>query len=257
MELSHPTRYRSIGATDIVTLSQPPANPMSSTIIEALNASVTSFENSDARVLIIESDVPGTFVAGADIKEMKKIGAAGFQNYGKALRELFNRIENVSKPIIAAIDGLALGGGMELALACHLRVGGADAALGLPEPKLGLIPGAGGTQRLPRAIGKSRALDILLTGKTLHAKEAYEYGILNVLTDSGEATQAAIDMAEKIARLSPSSLAEILRIIDIAIDQDLSTGLAAETEAVERLFLYGDVEEGLTAFLEKRTPDFA
>lgn len=257
MKLSQATVFRSQGATDIVTLSQPPANAMSSTTIEALDEAVTSFENSNARVLVIESDVPGTFVAGADIKEMKKIGATGFREYGKALRELFNRIENLSKPVIAAIDGLALGGGMELALACHLRVGGADAVLGLPEPKLGLIPGAGGTQRLPRAIGKSRALDILLTGRTLHAKEAYEYGILNVLTESGGATDAAVEMAEKIARLSPSSLAEILRIVDIAIDQDLSTGLAAETEAVERLFLYGDVEEGLTAFLEKRTPDFA
>jgi enoyl-CoA hydratase len=226
-------------------------------MIEAINTALTAFEASEARALIIESDVPEIFIAGADIKEMKQTGAEGFKAYGSELRQLFNRIEKQPRPVVAAIDGLALGGGMELAMACHLRVGSTTAAIGFPEPKLGLIPGAGGTQRLPLAIGKSRALDLLLTGRTVNADEAHQFGILNSVTDSGEASTAAARLANRMSQLSETALAAILRVVEAGIDRDTSGGMHAETQAVDALFQSGDALEGITAFLEKRPPNFA
>lgn len=257
MENCGPVTFRTYGAAGIITLSSPPANALNTAMILAIDSALTEFEESGTRALIIESDVPEIFIAGADIKEMKQIGAEGFKEYGANLRRLFDRIEKQSKPTIAAIDGLALGGGMELAMACHLRVGSAVAALGFPEPKLGLIPGAGGTQRLPRAIGKSRALDLLLTGRTLNAEEAHQFGLLSSVTAPGEASTAAVRLATDISRLSEPAMAAILEVVDTSFDQDASTGMQAEAEAVEALFLSGDAEEGLTAFLEKRPPSFA
>jgi enoyl-CoA hydratase len=158
---------------------------------------------------------------------------------------------------VAAFDGLALGGGLELAMACTLRVAGRGARLGLPEVKLGLIPGAGGTQRLPRLVGRGRALDITLTGRQVPAEEAYAMGLVDRLVDEGTAQAAALELARELRAVSLPAQQAVIRTVDAAFDLPLADGFAVEVEQVQALFEHGEAREGMAAFLEKRQPDFA
>ncbi|GAA5174286.1 enoyl-CoA hydratase [Pseudonocardia eucalypti] len=240
-----------------VTLYRPPANALGLPLVEGLEQALDEFEKSDARVLLITSALDGFFAAGADIKLMAGATADEFAAYGEALRGPLNRLATADRPSIAAIEGLALGGGMELALACTLRVGSRSARLGLPESKLGLIPGAGGTQRLPRLVGRARALDLMLTARELSGGEAYAMGLLDRLVERGAAAETAMALAETLGRRSGAALTEIMRCVDDVFDRPLADGLARETERVNRLFTGREAREGLTAFLEKRRPDYA
>ena len=163
-----------------VTLRRPPANALGLPLIEGLNQALDEAADAPAvKTIVVVSELPAFFAAGADIKYMAKAGAADFAAYGRALRAVLDRLAAPRWLSIAAVEGLALGGGLELALACTLRVAGAGARFGLPEVKLGLIPGAGGTQRLPRLVGRGRALDIMLTGRQVGADEAHAIGLVS------------------------------------------------------------------------------
>jgi enoyl-CoA hydratase len=159
-------------------------------------------------------------------------------------------------PTIAAIEGNALGGGLELALACDLRVASERARLGLPEVRLAVIPGAGGTQRLPRVVGTARAKELILTGAVLDAAEAERIGLVNRVVPAGTAVEAATAIGEEIALRGPLAVREAKRLVDLAGHTELETGLALETEASVRVFATEDVAEGAASFLEKRTPTY-
>jgi enoyl-CoA hydratase len=245
------------GPVFVVRLANLPANQLGQALIDRLAAALDTFDASDARVLVIASALDGFFAAGADIKLMGSADRATFAAYGASMRSVLDRIAALSRPSIAAIEGRALGGGLELALACTLRVGSADARLGLPEPKLGLIPGAGGTQRLPRLIGRGRALDMMLTAREVKAAEGHRIGLLDRLVDSGSAESAAIQLAGELAVLSLPALDALMRCVDDASELPLAEGMAREAARVEALFDSRDGREGLAAFIAKRPANFA
>ena len=241
----------------VLTLTNRPANQLGALLIAGVNDALDAFADSTAPVLVVASAIDGFFAAGADIKLMAAADPEAFSAYGTSLRQLLNRIAGLDRPSIAAIDGRALGGGLELALACSLRVGSSRALLGLPEPKLGLIPGAGGTQRLPRLVGRGRALDIMLTGREVRAEEAFAIGLLDRLEPTDSALAAAVTLSGQLASLSRPALAAILACVDEAGELPLAEGMARAAERVERLFDSPDGREGLAAFLARRSPRFS
>ncbi|HEX4251688.1 MAG TPA: enoyl-CoA hydratase/isomerase family protein, partial [Pseudonocardia sp.] len=206
-----------------VILRHPPANALGLPLVTGLERALDAFEASTARVLVITSALDGFFAAGADIKLMGSFvdapngsGLTEFAAYGERLRGPLNRLAGSDRPSIAAIEGLALGGGLELALACTLRVGSRDARLGLPEAKLGLIPGAGGTQRLTRLVGRGRALDIMLTARDVPAEEALAIGLLDRLVEPGASATEAAALAKTLCSRSGAALTQIMRCVDDA-----------------------------------------
>jgi enoyl-CoA hydratase/carnithine racemase len=234
-----------------ITLARPPANALGAPLVEGLEAALDALEDSQATVVVVSSDIRGLFAAGADIKQMIGLSVPEFVRYRDAVRSPLERLASCGRPSIAAIDGLALGGGLELAMACSLRFATPDARLGLPEVKLGLIPGAGGTQRLPRLVGRGRALDILLTGREVTGTEAARIGLVDRLVE-GDVTAEALAFAAKLARLPASAVEAIITCVDAA--ETLSdSGMAVEGDAVVRMFEHGDARDGLAAFLESRT----
>src|SRR6201988_3932506 len=186
-----------------IVLNRPPANALGLPIIDGLNIGLDAADALPAKVIVVSSALPGFFAAGADIKHMSSVDAGSFGAYGDALRGAVERLAAHPAVSVAAVDGLALGGGLELAMACSLRVAGSSARLGLPEVKLGLIPGAGGTQRLPRLVGRGRALDIMLTGREVEADEAFWIGLIDRLAEPGETARAAAwQLAHELAAAS-------------------------------------------------------
>jgi enoyl-CoA hydratase len=238
-------------------LDRPPANALGSPIIDGLTLALDAADVAGAHVVVVSSAVPGFFAAGADIKHMATGDSAAFTAYGDRLRATLDRLASADRVTVAAVDGLALGGGLELAMACTLRVAGRGARLGLPEVKLGLIPGAGGTQRLPRLVGRGRALDITLTGRQVPAEEAYAMGLVDRLVDEGTAQAAALELARELRAVSLPAQQAVIRTVDAAFDLPLADGFAVEVEQVQALFEHGEAREGMAAFLEKRQPDFA
>jgi enoyl-CoA hydratase/carnithine racemase len=252
-----PVTWRRDGAIVEVVLDGPPANALGPEIVKGLHAAMDSAEAADAKVLLVTSSVPGFFAAGADIKHMSAVDAASFREYGDGLRGALDRLAALPLVSVAAIDGLALGGGLELAMACTMRVAATRARLGLPEVKLGLIPGAGGTQRLPRLVGRGRALDIMLTGRQVEADEAYWIGLIDRLAEPGEtAGAAAWLLAHQLATASTPAQLAVVRTVDAAYDRPLHDGLRFEVEQVQELFERGEAMEGLRAFIDKRAPEF-
>jgi enoyl-CoA hydratase len=241
-----------------ILLERPPANALGLPIIEGLNAALDhADQDGDVKVLVVASRIPGFFAAGADIKHMATIDGAGFHAYGDALRGALDRVADAGRVSIAAVDGLALGGGLELAMACTMRVGTGRARFGLPEVKLGLIPGAGGTQRLPRLVGRGRALDIILTGRQVEAAEAHAIGLIDRLVPDGEAESTALELARELASSSRPALSAVIRTVDASFDLPLRQGIAREAREEQGLFDAGEAREGIAAFLEKRPPNFA
>ena len=247
-------RRSAAAGIDVCTLKRPPANALGLPIIEGLHAALD--EAAGAKVVVIASEIPGFFAAGADIKHMSTVDAKSFTEYGDKLRGVLDRLAAADKITIAAVDGLALGGGLELAMACSLRVGSASAKFGLPEVKLGLIPGAGGTQRLPRLVGRGRALDIMLTGRQVPAEEAHAMGLIDRLVPAGTAEKAALELAGELIAASLPAQRAVIRTVDAAFDLPLEQGFRYEVEQEQELFESGEAAEGLAAFLEKRPPRF-
>jgi enoyl-CoA hydratase len=241
-----------------IVLRRPPANALGLPIIEGLNVALDQADAMPAvKLIVVASRVPGFFAAGADIKHMATADAETFAAYGDALRRALARLAASNRITIAALDGVALGGGLELALACTLRIGTSRARFGLPEVKLGLIPGAGGTQRLPRLVGRSRALDLMLTGREVDGGEAYAIGLIDRLVEDGEAERSALELARELRGLSQPALHAVVRAVDAAGDMPLHQGLMREALEEQRLFERGEAREGIAAFLEKRGARFA
>jgi enoyl-CoA hydratase/carnithine racemase len=240
-----------------IDLSRAPANALGLPLLHGLDAAFDAAEAAgDAKVLILASTSPGFFAAGADIKLMASADFAGFEEYGDALRATIERVASADLITIAAIEGVALGGGLELAAACTMRVAGAGAKFGVPEVRLGLIPGAGGTQRLPRLIGRARALDLILTARQMEAPEALAVGLIDRLVDAGGALDAALELASQLGKSSQQALLAGVRSVNAAAELTLAEGNAFERAEIAKLFTDGEGREGIAAFVEKRKPDF-
>lgn len=197
------------------------------------------------------------FVAGADIAELSTQGPLDGAARARRGQEVFSRIEHSRKPVIAAVNGYALGGGCELALACHIRVAADSARFGLPEVKLGIAPGYGGTQRLPRLVGKGRALQLILTGEMIDAAEAYRIGLVNVVVSGTELMDTANSMMRQILAQGPVAVALAIESVNRGLDGSLEDGLVLEANHFGLLASTEDMREGMRAFLEKRRAHFA
>jgi len=243
----------------ILTIDHPPANAFNKQTIQELDAAFDEVSaNPDVKVIII-TGAGQFFVAGADINEIyavkdKPEEAEEFIKFGQ---QTFLKIERSEKPVIAAINGrFALGGGNELAMACHIRIAEEGVRLGQPEINLGIIPGWGGTQRLPRIVGKGKALEMMLTGDAITAQEAYRIGLVNKVVPVGRVIREAKGLARRIASKSALPIAAIIRAVNEGLEQDIEA--AMDTERKQFINLQGshDMDEGLKAFLEKRQPKF-
>lgn len=244
------------GMVVVAAINHPPANAMAQGVLRDLNDLLDQCEKDEnVRVLIITGTGSKCFSAGADITEFADLQSGkGFQYDGN---EIYFKIENYPKVVIAAIQGLALGGGLELACACHLRIMAEEAVVGLPEVKLGLTPGWGGTQRLPRYIGKAKAMELTLTGDFLPAKDALALGLLNKVVPGAEVLATAKKLAKKLAGGAPVAQREIMKAIRLGLETNLHDGITrVEKAAFQALLFTEDFKEGAKAFLEKRPANF-
>ena len=242
--------------TAVLTLNNPPANALSVSLLEALGKTVRSLiVNEKIRAVVVVGGSQKFFAAGADIKELCEIDTeAKGREYSEKGQSVFNEIENAPKPYLAAVEGHCLGGGLELALACHLRIAGSEANFGLPEINLGLMPGFGGTVRLARLVGEGRALEWMLTGNNVSAEEAVQSGLVNRMVGKGNALETALNLGKQIAQKSPHSVAAILKTALSADSASWQEKLMRESRAFGALFETDEAKEGLKAFLEKRLP---
>jgi enoyl-CoA hydratase len=245
------------GPVTTIRLQNPPLNLVTVELTRALDSALADIEaDPDVRCVIVTGTGERAFCAGSDVKEFESL--RGRVGEGKLLLEkaVYRRLAKLPMPTIAAIQADALGGGLELALCCDLRVADERAKLGLPEVRLGVMPGSGGTQRLPRIVGSARAKEMILLGELIDADQAAGIGLVNRVAPAGDAIEIARAMAETIASRGPVAVREAKRAIDIAGDTPLDQGFAAEMDASERVFDTEDMLEGARAFFEKRPPEF-
>jgi enoyl-CoA hydratase/carnithine racemase len=242
----------------ILTIDNPPVNMISRPVVADLQSALEEvWADADVKVLVITGGGQMAFIAGADINAILELKspAEAKQIVGQ-VHELFIRIENSPKPIIAAINGHCLGAGIELAMACHMRIANNRAMFGQPEIGLGIIPGFGGTQRLPRLVGKGKALELILTGDRITGAEAASIGLVNKAVPGTEVMKAAVGLAKKIASFGRPSIAAALESVTQGLRVTLEEGLEIEAEKFASLVETADMREGLSAFLEKRQPKF-
>ncbi len=244
----------------IIVIDNPPANALSelvgSQIIECLDEIE---KNDDIRVVVLTGAGDKFFIAGADISEFPKLMVSPSGKVVEFAREgikAYNRIDFFSKPVIAAVNGYALGGGCEIVLSCDLCIASKNATFGLPEINLGLFPGGGGTQRLPRRIGDAKAKELIFTGKHVKANEALTIGLINQVVEEGQALEGAKQLARQIANQPAVAIKLIKECIDRGADVTLVDGLKIEADLFEQVFRTEDVKEGVAAFLEKRKAIF-
>ncbi|AGK55141.1 enoyl-CoA hydratase [Bacillus sp. 1NLA3E] len=240
-----------------ITLGNAPANALSSKVLKELSGLLDEIEHDDnVRVVLIQGE-GRFFSAGADIKEFTTIeNGEQFSNLARLGQNLFERIENFPKPIIAAVHGAALGGGLELAMACHFRLVSEKAKFGLPELSLGLIPGFAGSQRLPRLVGTARAAEMLLTSVPISGEEAVKVGLANHAYPESELFKNALNMAKQISKKSPVSLKAILELLSFTKTNEFHAGVEREAVLFGAQFESADGQEGISAFIEKREPNF-
>lgn len=241
-----------------ITINRPDKlNALNKKTIEELNMALAAAETNDAvRVIIITGSGQKAFVAGADIAEFANFSV----QQGRALsadgqKKLFDYVQNLSKPAIAAINGFALGGGLELALSCHVRVASDNAKMGLPEVSLGVIPGYGGTQRLAQLVGRGKALEMILTADMITAEDAHKWGLINHITTQENLLAKCTELASKMITRSPSAIAAAIRAVN-ANYKDGVNGFETEIDEFGKSFGTPDFKEGTSAFLEKRKPNF-
>ncbi|MEC3877455.1 enoyl-CoA hydratase/isomerase family protein [Chryseobacterium salviniae] len=240
----------------VITINRPESlNALNAQTISELGSALEEL-NTDAacRVIILTGSGEKSFVAGADIKEFSDFGQEKAEELARnGQNSLFNKIENMTKPVIAAVNGFALGGGLELAMACHIRYASENAKLGLPEVTLGLIPGYGGTQRLPKLVGKGIANEIIFSAKMVPAQRAKEIGLVNEVYPVEELLTKAKELANVIAHNSPMAIAKAIHAVNLS---DTDKGFETEIKYFGELFDLDDKKEGVSAFLEKRKPSF-
>lgn len=240
-----------------IKINRPPANALSSGLINELSIVLDEIEpNDEIRVVLIHGE-GRFFSAGADIKEFTTVASSDdFAKLGVNGQNLFDRMENFPKPIIAAIHGAALGGGLELAMACHFRLVTENAKLGLPELQLGIIPGFAGTQRLPRYVGVARASEMLFTSDPISGLDAVQYGLANHAYPEEQLLEKAYAMAKKIAKKSPLSISATIELLNYSKSKEFYSGVKREAELFGQVFVTEDAKEGISAFIEKREPKF-
>ena len=232
-------------------------NAMNPSLIKKLYDSLLKFiKNRDIGLIILTGEGEKAFIAGADIKEMQRFNDEQAFHFAKAGQKLTNEIENSPKPVIAAVNGFALGGGCEIALACHLRYASENARFAQPEVKIGLIPGWGGTQRLPRIIGKGLATEMILSGRMIDAYDALKIGLVNKVFPPDLLIEKTMEISKQILKNSPTALTKSIQCINKSSVKSLSTGLQAEVKSFRGLFDSNETKEGLAAFVEKRQPRY-
>jgi enoyl-CoA hydratase len=247
------------GFVAVVTIDNPPVNALKAALLEELEAELLGLDGDDGtRAIVLRGAGDRAFVAGADIKEFPSLREAPPSEGGSAggIQKLGAAMDGMGTPVIAAIHGFCLGGGLELAMACDIRVAAASAQLGQPEIKLGLIPGGGGTQRLPRLVGRGRALLLNLTGDPIPASVAYEWGLVERVAPDGEHVEAATAVARTIAERSPHAVSVVKELAAQTRDLPLDEGLRREAEGFRRCLASEDGAEGVAAFIEKREPSW-
>lgn len=248
-----------LGRVAHLELVNPPLNLVTRDLLEELDAALATLAASsagDVRAVVVSGRGERAFSAGSHVGEFEGQRGPGGRQRHELEAGVARHLAELPMPTIAAIEGNALGGGLELALCCDLRIASDRARLGLPEVRLAVIPGAGGTQRLPRVVGPARAREMILTGKVLTAAEAERIGLVHEVVPAGQARARADALAEEIATRGPLAVREAKRLIDTATETDIDAGLAAELEASERIFASDDMLEGAKAFLGKRDPEY-
>ncbi len=232
-------------------------NAMNPAVLKELDQSIKEYiSEQEVGVIIITGVGDKAFIAGADIKLMQNLDTKGGLEFGRLGQEVTMTIEDSPKPVLAAVNGFALGGGCEVAMACHVRYASENAKFGQPEVKLGLIPAWGGTQRLPRIVGKGNATELIIGGHMINADEALRIGLVNKVFPQENLMDETVDFAKTILNNGPDCLAESLRCINDAAGHSLIDGLNIEVEAFSELFGTDETKEGLSAFVEKRRPRF-
>src|SRR5688572_30754410 len=245
-------------AVALVTIDNPPMNALASALLEELEAEIEALDaDDDVRAIVLPGAGDRAFVAGADIKEFPALRESATEGgSARGIQRVGHRIDAARTPFVAAIRGFCLGGGLELAMCCDVRVCADDARLGQPEIKLGLIPGGGGTQRLPRLIGPGRAMLLNLTGEFIDAGTAYAWGLVEKVVPVDELGSASLEVAGQIAAQSPHAVAVLRELARTTRDLSLEEGLRREADGFVRCLRSEDGAEGVAAFIEKRAPTF-
>jgi enoyl-CoA hydratase/carnithine racemase len=249
-------RIEETNGTAVLTLNRPGVmNALDFALLHRLEEAVAAIRfRSDIRVVVVTGAGDKAFCAGADLKERASLRPEQVKEYILTIRTLFSSVENLPKPVIAAVNGVALGGGTELALAADLRLASSTAAMGLTETRLAIIPGAGGTQRLPRLVGKGRAKELIFTGRRIGAQEALSIGLVNRVCEPGSLMKESLALASEIAQGGPIALEQAKYAINYGMETDMGTALAIESNAYWVCIPTEDRLEGLAAFREKRKP---
>ncbi|OMP67499.1 enoyl-CoA hydratase [Domibacillus epiphyticus] len=240
-----------------IVINRPPANALAGLVISEIEQALDTIENEpDIRVVILFGD-GRFFSAGADIKEFTTISTAKeFSKVAARGQRVMERIESFPKPVIAAIHGAALGGGLELAMSCHIRYVTENAKLGLPELQLGIVPGFGGSQRLTRYVGMAKAAEMMLTSEPISGREAVQWGLANAAFSEEELLPSARKLAQTIAAKSPVSVNAVIELLNYAKHAEYYKGIEKEADYFGTVFSSDDAKEGIQAFIEKRPPEF-
>jgi len=241
----------------IIKMNRPDAmNALNNQTLQELNEAITYLGQSDQVKVIIVTGEGKAFVAGADIAEMKDMSGDEARAFSQKGQKVFDLIAKLEKPVIAAVNGFALGGGCELALACDIRIASDKAKLGQPEVNLGVIPGFAGTQRLSRLVGTAKAKELIFTGDMVDAQTAYSIGLVNQVVPLDQLINVCMDLANKIASKGPTAVKSAKKLINHAIEARLDEGSAYEARDFAECFATGEAKEGMSAFLEKRKPNW-
>lgn len=251
-------KFEKQGNVAVLTIDRPEAlNALNSQVLCDLDAAISQVEADDEVRVVVLTGAGRSFVAGADIGEMVNFSAIDGKKFGVHGGSIFLRLENLSKPVIAAINGFALGGGCELAMACDIRISSEKAAYALPELGLGILPAGGGTQRLAKLVGVGRAKEMILTGRIVKAAEALAMGLTTKVVAPEELMDAAFETARCIAQKGPFAVRLAKQAVNAALSTDEDTGMMIEALSYGLVIASDDRMEGVTAFLEKRTPEFS
>ncbi|HEY6379026.1 MAG TPA: enoyl-CoA hydratase-related protein [Candidatus Dormibacteraeota bacterium] len=253
--MSEVVRVERSGAHAVLVIDHPKANAISAAVLEQLNGALDQLEGDPSvRAVVLTGAGPRFFAAGADITEFPERGRGGRAAVGGM--PLATRLAEYPKPTLAAVNGIALGGGCELAMGCDVRIAARSARFGQPEINLGIIPGWGGTQRLPRLIGQGRAALLLLLGEAIDAETALRWGLVSEVVDDAELPAAAAALAERLAAQPPLAVAATKRCLNEGLDRPLAEGLSVEQREFAAIFGTEDAREGVSAYLEKRSPSW-
>lgn len=245
------------GHVAILTIDRQEAlNALSADVLKDLSAALDDVAANDEAYVVVITGAGRSFVAGADIGEMKPLTAVEGKDWGRFGNDVFLKVENLSKPVIAAVNGFALGGGCELAMACDIRIATKKSKFGQPEVNLGIIPGGGGTQRLQRLVGIGKAKELIFTGDIISAEEAERIGLIEKVVEDGAVLEAAIEMAKKIKAKGPVAVTLAKQAINVGANTDLYSGLCFERYSQAIAFSTADKAEGTLAFIEKRPAQF-